>query len=307
VTIVKDLLQGEVTVQNYQLDDMVMLRNDGSPTYMLAVVVDDHDMGITHIIRGDDHLTNAFRQKQIYQAMGWSIPEFAHIPLIHDKNGKKLSKREGALGIDAYEDVGYLPEAVINHLLRLGWAHGNDEIISLSEAVELFTLDGVGKAPAKFDMDKLNFINATYLRKYNNETLLKMLKKILHDLSPIVEKRILSGMDGLKNRAHTLLELAEGSKIYIDKFKELDQKSIEILEKFGTTLLPSLKTYCAQLEDWSKDALHNEFEKFANQNQVKLPVIMQLLRASVLGTFAAPGIFEVMSILGKEETLNRLS
>lgn len=305
-TTINDLIQGEITVAHEELDDMIMLRSDGVPTYMLAVVVDDHDMGITHIIRGDDHLTNAFRQKQIYDAMGWEVPQFAHIPLIHDKSGRKLSKREGALGVDTYEALGYLPQAVINHLLRLGWSHGDTEIISLEEAVKLFSLDNVGKSPARFDMDKLNFINAHYMRSMPNKELFALLKDRLERLPDEILQRIEKGLDGLKQRSSTLVELAENAQIYVSKRAELDDKSKEILSKIEPSLLSAVQAKIRTQSDYSKDALHNAFEGVAAEHNVKFPVIMQTLRAILLGTFAAPGVFEVMEVLGKEECVKRV-
>ncbi len=306
-TTIHDLIQGDITVNHHELDDMILLRSDGTPTYMLAVVVDDYDMKVTHIIRGDDHLTNAFRQKQIYDAMGWEVPEFAHIPLIHDKNGRKLSKREGALGVDAYENLGYLPEAVVNHLLKLGWSHGDQEIFSMEEAIQLFNLESVGKSPARFDLDKLNFINAHYMRALDNSTLFAKLKPFLQqDLSTEILARIERGLDGLKQRSSTLRELAENAQIYVAKKLEMDEKSKEILSKLGPALLKEIKVLIKEVTSFDKESLHQVFEHLAQTNGLKFPLIMQSLRALLLGTFAAPGIFEVMEILGKEECLRRL-
>jgi glutamyl-tRNA synthetase len=302
-TIVKDLILGEIKVENHELDDMVLLRSDGTPTYMLAVVVDDHDMNITHIIRGADHLTNAFRQKQIYEMMGWIIPEFAHIPLIMDKDGSKLSKRKGALAIDGYKQLGYLPEAVLNHLLRLGWGHGNDEIISVKQAIEWFDLGGVGQSPAKFDIDKLNHINAHYLRAMDNRELFALLNL---QVSQAIADRIVLGMDGLKNRAHTLVELTESASIYIAKKEVLDQKSQDILASGGKELLAQLQPVLAGINDWSLHNLQEVMSAYAQTNAIKPALIMQSLRAGVLGTFASPAIYEVLAVLGKEETLRRL-
>jgi glutamyl-tRNA synthetase len=306
-TAVKDLIQGEITVSNSELDDMILLRSDGTPTYMLAVVVDDYDMKVTHIIRGDDHLTNAFRQKQIYLAMGWQVPEFAHIPLIHDKHGRKLSKREGALGVDTYEKLGYLPEAVVNHLLKLGWSYGDQEIFNMGEAIRLFNLDSIGKSPARFDMDKLNFINAHYMRAMDNHALFEKLKTFLDSNLPMnILAMIKKGMDGLKQRSCTLVELAENARIYISKKAELDEKSKDILSKIDDAFIAEIKAAIHDAEAFDKDNLHQLFEKFAQNKGVKFPFIMQSLRALLLGTFAAPGIFEVMEVLGKDECLNRI-
>jgi glutamyl-tRNA synthetase len=306
-TFIHDEILGDITVSNEEIDDMVLLRADGTPTYMLAVVVDDHDMGITHVIRGDDHLTNAFRQKQIYEAMGWDMPKFAHIPLIHDKNGKKLSKREGALGIDAYEQEGYLPQAVVNHLMRLGWGYQDKEIISTEEAVEWFTLEGVGKSPAKFDKDKLNHINSYYIKSSSNEELMtKIIDRLPKGVSDQALRRIKAGMNSLKQRANTLIALTAMAEIYIDKRTEPDIKCKEIMEKGGTEILPELINLLKAQENWDMTNLQNICEKFAQSKNLKPSLIMQMLRATVLGTFNAPSIFEIIEILGKDDTLKRI-
>ncbi len=303
-TVIKDLIQGEITVDNTELDDMIMLRSDGTPTYMLAVVVDDHDMGITHIIRGDDHLTNAFRQKQIYIAMGWNVPEFAHIPLILDKEGKKLSKRKGALGIFEYRNMGYLPEAVNNHLLRLGWGHGDDEIIPMDKAIEWFDLDHCGKSGARFDIDKLNFINAHYMRNMDEAKLFEMVASSFSN--PVVLQRIKLGLSGLKSRAHTLKEIIDGAQIYVAKATELDDKSKEVLANGGKELLGELKVVLNELEVWNHDAIKEACAKLTEAQGKKPSAAMMALRAGVVGTFTSPAIFEVMEVLGKEEVLMRL-
>lgn len=304
-TIVNDLIQGKIEVQNSELDDMVLLRSDGTPTYMLAVVVDDFDMKITHIIRGDDHLTNAFRQKQIYEAMGWKVPEFAHIPLIHDKEGKKLSKRKGAISIAEYKRLGYLPEAVCNHLLRLGWSHGDDEIITMLQAEMWFDLEHVGKSPAKFDQDKLNFINSQYIKNTANESLFDLLV----GFNPKITKhkaRILKGLDGLKPRATTLVDLAAACNIYIAKNTELDEKSHQTLASGGKELLEEFSKVLHKHQDWTKDSLQKLGEEFMASKGQKPSLLMMALRAGVLGTFNAPGVYEVMEVLGKDEVLERL-
>ena len=211
-TVIADLVQGNVTVDNRQLDDMVMLRSDGTPTYMLSVVVDDHDMGISHVIRGDDHLNNAARQMQIFRAMDWPVPAFAHIPLIHGPDGAKLSKRHGAMGVEAYRDQGYLPEAVRNYLLRLGWGHGDAEIVPTARAIELFDLDGVGRGPARFDKVKLDSLNGHYIRQSDDARLVELIVPRLGAALGAPERgRLAAAMPGLKDRAKTLAELAEGA------------------------------------------------------------------------------------------------
>ncbi len=306
-TTIGDIIQGNITVNHNELDDMVLLRSDGTPTYMLAVVVDDYDMKVTHIIRGDDHLTNAFRQKQIYDAMNWKAPEFAHIPLIHDKTGKKLSKREGAMGVDTYEALGYLPEAVVNHLLRLGWSHGDQEIFSIEEAIDAFTLEAVGKSPARFDIDKLKFINAHYMRALEEDVLFEELIPYLQDeLGERVLSMIKHGLGGLKQRSSTLVELAENAQIYVGKRSQLDEKSKEVLDKLDPDLSREICELIKDTQEFDKESLHNVFEALAVSKGIKFPFIMQSLRAMLLGTFAAPGIFEVMEVLGQDECLIRI-
>jgi glutamyl-tRNA synthetase len=306
-TVVEDAVRGRVAVQNVELDDMILLRSDGSPTYMLAVVVDDFDMGVTHVIRGDDHFTNTFRQKQIIEAMGWPVPKYAHLPLIHGSDGAKLSKRHGALGVQAYKEMGYLPEAIKNYLLRLGWSHGDEEIFTLERMIELFELDGLGKSPSRFDINKLNSINAHYINQTDNFRLLELVLPHVGKVENIHMERILKGMDGLKARAATLLELAEGARIYIEKRKELDDKSVKVLEQGGKELLVEIKPILANIENWTEVEIERSCNEFASQKGIKPSQVMQALRAGVLRTFAAPSVFEVISILGKEEVLNRLS
>lgn len=306
---INDKVQGIVTVQNSQLDDMVLLRADGTPTYMLSVVVDDHDMGITHIIRGDDHLTNAFRQYHIYTAMGWEVPTFAHIPLIHGSDGAKLSKRHGATSADAYRDLGFLPEAMKNYLLRLGWAHGDDEIISEAQAIEWFSLEGIGRSPARFDTVKLQNLNGHYIRLADNQRLLALIKpavetQIGYALKPYQEKNILQGMDGLKERAKTLVELAESSIIYIQPLSR-DEKSIALMTieniQHLKNLVPKLKT-C----EFRHDELEAILRISADEFGLKLGQLAAPLRVAITGRSVSPSLFEVMSILGKEESIKRI-
>lgn len=305
-TVVHDLILGEITFDNSTLDDMVLLRSDGTPTYMLAVVVDDHKMGITHIIRGDDHLTNAFRQTHIYKALDWKVPEFAHIPLIHDKNGRKLSKREGALGVENYIELGYLSSAVFNHLLRLGWSHGDEEIISVSQAKKWFDLAHIGKSPARFDIDKLNFINAHYMRALSDDELMQELEPFLEKGIPGQSIQMIKrGLPGLKLRANTLRELAYAALIYVRKQEHMDEKSQEIIAKLDAGLKQQIIQGFDAVRNWTKEGLHDYYEQLAQQNNLKLPAFMQPLRAILLGTFAAPGIFEVMEVLGKDECKKR--
>ncbi len=303
-TVVHDKVQGSVTVKNSELDDMILLRSDGTPTYMLAVVVDDHDMGVTQVIRGDDHLTNTFRQLMIYDAMGWTAPSFAHIPLIHGSDGAKLSKRHGALGVDAYRDMGYLPEAIRNYLLRLGWGHGDDETISTQQAIEWFDLDGVGKSPSRFDFAKLENLNGHYLREAEDARLVDL---VASGLDAIAHDRLMRGMKGLKQRAKTLIELKESASIYTTaRPLPMDAKASELLGKGGREILTAIAPSLESLSDWNHSAIEQLCRTFGEASGQKLGAIAQPLRAALSGKTVSPPIFEVMEILGKEETLGRL-
>ncbi len=304
-TTVNDKVQGTVTVKNSELDDMILLRSDGTPTYMLAVVVDDHDMGVTQIIRGDDHLTNTFRQLMIYDAMGWTAPSFAHIPLIHGADGAKLSKRHGALGVDAYRDMGYLPEAVRNYLLRLGWSHGDEEIIPADKAIEWFDLDTVGKSPSRFDFAKLENLNGHYIREADNARLIGLIYPGI-DKASLSYSRLLSGMNGLKQRAKTLIELKEAASIYvIARPLAFEPKATEILDK-GKDILKAVLPLVEAISNWNHTEIEQTCRTHAETTGQKLGAIAQPLRAAVTGKSVSPGVFEVMEILGKEETLGRL-
>lgn len=312
-TVIKDLVQGEVTVGNDQLDDMVLLRADGTPTYMLSVVVDDHDMGVTHVIRGDDHLTNAFRQYQLYLAFGWEVPAFAHIPLIHGPDGAKLSKRHGALGVEAYRDMGYLPEALCNYLLRLGWGHGDHEIISIAQAIEWFDLDGVGKSASRFDFAKLENLNGVYLREGDGERLTELVcaRMAAEDGQAPDESaaaRLRLGIDGLKVRAKTLIELAESARVYTNQRPlTYNAKAQKVLTEEAVARLAAVRPLLEALESWDEAAIEQAVRDFADSAEVKLGNVAQPLRASITGSNVSPGIFEVMSILGKDECLSRIS
>jgi glutamyl-tRNA synthetase len=311
-TVVRDLVQGEVRKANAELDDMVLLRGDGTPTYMHSVVVDDHDMAITHVIRGVDHLTNTFRQMQLYGAMGWTLPQFAHIPLIHGADGAKLSKRHGAVGVEAYRDMGYLPEAMRNYLLRLGWAHGDDETIDTTQAIAWFDLDAVGRSASRFDTAKLDNLNGHYMRAADNERLVALiLPRIEAALGYAVDAtgkgRLLRGMNGLKQRARTLVELADSAMIYVRmRPLALDQKAQAVLTPEARSTLSYSVDILTKLTEWSAPALEQTDRTIAEQRGLKLGQVAQPKRAALTGSTTSPPIYEVMEVLGREETLARL-
>lgn len=304
-TTIHDSVQGAVTVQNSQLDDMILVRSDGTPTYMLAVVVDDHDMGITHIIRGDDHLTNAFRQRKIYEAMGWTTPEFSHIPLIHGQDGAKLSKRHGALGVDAYEAMGFLPEALRNYLARLSWAHGDDEIFSTQQAIEWFDGSCIGKSAARFDTVKLTSLNGHYIQESSNERLVQLLAHHHPDLDDLQKDRILRGMDGLKQRAKTLLELWENAQIYVwDTPTTYTEKASAFLA--DKEFLAAAWHSMSNVHIWEETTLHAWAKDYAETNGIKLGDLAQPLRAALTGSTVSPSVFEVAAIIGRQLTEKRI-
>jgi glutamyl-tRNA synthetase len=307
-TVIEDLVQGSVRTANEQLDDMVLLRADGTPTYMLSVVVDDHDMGVTHAIRGDDHLTNAFRQTQLFRALGWEPPRYAHIPLLHGSDGAKLSKRHGA-----YREMGILAEAMRNYLLRLGWSHGDDEIISTEQAIAWFDLEGVGRSPARFDMEKLSSVNAHYLRHSPDARLAKLATPELaarlgRPLDAEQTERLERGMAGLKERAKTVLELAGNAYFYVaDRPLTPDSKAAKLLgEGEARANLAELANALEGLDDWSEPALEDAVRAFAEAKGLKLGRIAQPLRAALTGSTTSPGIFEILLILGPNEALARI-
>lgn len=308
-TVIRDLVQGEIRVKNSELDDLVMLRGDSTPTYMLAVVVDDFDMGVTHIIRGDDHLTNAFRQKVIYEAMSWKVPEFAHIPLIHGPDGAKLSKRHGATSVIDYKAMGYLPESMRNYLLRLGWSHGDSEIISDIDAAAWFDLAHVGKSPSRFDFAKLKSVNKHYIKEKNDEELLKIVAEFLPKKpSKTEEEKFLKVIKFAKERAHVLNELAKSLEIYFDNFSanfsEEDQKIIT--EK--KSLIADLAKIFVDLNDWTHDGIKNSLNEFATAKALKIKDFGPLLRIILTFTsVSAGGIFDVVEILGKAEVERRIA
>jgi glutamyl-tRNA synthetase len=317
-TVVDDQVQGRVVWQNENLDDLVLLRSDGTPTYMLAVVVDDHDMGVTHIIRGDDHLNNAARQTQIYRALGWGVPVMAHIPLIHGADGAKLSKRHGALGVDAYRAMGYLPVAMRNYLVRLGWSHGDQEIFSTEEMIAAFDLAQIGRSAARFDFAKLESLNGHYIRTTDDDVLVAEIVRLLPylpggnalaaKLTPELEAKLRTAMPSLKERAKTLNELIESARfLYADRPLALDAKAAAVLTADARTLLADLVPDLAKLPTWTPELTEQAVRSFAEARAVKLGAVAQPLRAAVTGRVTSPGIFEVLHLLGKDETIARLS
>ena len=311
VTTIRDHVQGEVTVSNAELDDRVILRADGTPTYNLSVVVDDHDMGVTHVIRGDEHLNNAFLQTRLYEALDWPVPEFAHVPLIHGPDGTKLSKRHGALGVAAYRDMGYLPEALRNYLLRLGWSHGEDEIISTEDAIRWFDLDAIGRAPARFDFAKLGNLNGHYIRQADDERLVGLvaaeLEKMLgRTLGRIDCDRLRRAMPELKLRPKTLVELAQNARFLVAERPVIaDAKAAKLLTSEARERLAALMPVLAN-RAWRAAALEETVRAFAAESGLQLGAIAQPLRAALTGSVASPGIFFVMEVLGPDETLTRI-
>ena len=303
---IEDRVQGSVTVQNAELDDLVLLRSDGTPTYMLAVVVDDHDMGVTHVIRGDDHLNNAFRQLPIYKAMDWAEPVYAHIPLIHGSDGAKLSKRHGAVGIEAYGDeMGILPEALDNYLLRLGWGHGDAEIIAREDAVKWFDLAAVGKAPSRFDLKKLENLNGHYIREADDARLAELVatRMGVEDV-PLLT----AAMPSLKPRAANLNELAEGARfLFAIRPLSLDEAATGLLDEKARHILFSVHTALDAVHNWDTELLEDAVRKVAEAEGVKLGQVAQPLRAALTGRKTSPGIFDVLSVLGREESLGRIA
>ena len=316
-TAIEDQVQGRVVWQNENLDDLVLLRSDCTPTYMLAVVVDDHDMGVTHIIRGDDHLTNAARQTQIYDALGWSVPVMAHIPLIHGPDGSKLSKRHGALGVDAYRAMGYLPAAMRNYLVRLGWAHGDQEIFSTAEMVAAFDLPQIGRSPARFDFAKLESLNGHYMRQTGDADLLAEIERVLPHiaggpelaakLTPELRDKLIAAMPGLKERAKTLVELVKGARFIVaDRPLPLDDKASALLTPEARKLLGGIAEELSAIEPWTAEATEQAVRAFAERHGVKLGSVAQPLRAALTGRPTSPPIFDVLAVLGKDESLGRL-
>src|SRR5947207_7968672 len=313
-TVIEDQVQGRVVWQNENLDDLVLLRSDGTPTYMLAVVVDDHDMAVTHVIRGDDHLTNAARQRQIYDALGWPVPVMAHIPLIHGPDGSKLSKRHGALGVEAYRAMGYLPVALRNYLARLGWSHGDQEIFSTEELIQAFDLPAIGRSPARIDFAKLESINGHYIRQSDDQSLLRELEGVLNylpngsaiqgKLNDTTRARLLKAMPGLKERAKTLLDLIDGAHfIFADRPLALDAKASALATPETREMVGKLKAVLHAVSPWTVETTETAVRTFAETNGLKLGAAAQPLRIALTGRTTSPGMFEVLARLGRDECL----
>jgi glutamyl-tRNA synthetase len=307
-TIVHDKLQGDVIVQNAHIDDMVLLRGDGTPTYMLAVVVDDHDMQVTHIIRGDDHLTNASRQQIIYEAMGWDIPVMVHIPLIHGPDGAKLSKRHGALGADQYKEMGYLPEALCNYLLRLGWSHGDDEYISREQAIEWFNIEHLGKSPSRLDFDKMRNMNAHYIRQLSDDEITAIIAAGIPNLSDKSLANIKLAINEIKPRAELIVDLVNLANLYLDHAKiNISKDAEEIIAGCDNALIKAVINTLENITDYSSNIIQEAFSNLAKEKGLKLGEIMKYVRALVAGCKDSPSMFHMLAIIGKDEALRRVS
>jgi glutamyl-tRNA synthetase len=317
-TVIEDQVQGRVVWQNENLDDLVLLRGDGTPTYMLAVVVDDHDMGVTHIIRGDDHLINAARQKQIYDALGWQVPNMSHIPLIHGPDGSKLSKRHGALGVDAYRALGYLPAALRNYLVRLGWSHGDQEIFTTEEMIAAFDLPAIGRSAARFDLAKLENLNGYYIRHTDDQCILTMFEDVLDHvpdgaklkakLNDTTRAQLLQAMPSLKERAKTLIELINGAYfIFADRPIQIEAKAAALLTPENRALIGRVRGALEAVKPWNAETTEAAMRSFAEANNLKLGSVAQPLRVALTGRTTSPGIFDVLAVLGREESLARLA
>ncbi len=316
-TVIKDRVQGRVVFANKDLDDLVILRSDGTPTYNLSVVVDDHDMDITHVIRGDDHLTNAARQTQIFKALGWQTPIYAHVPLIHGPDGAKLSKRHGALGVEAYRAMGYLPAALRNYLVRLGWSHGDAEIMSTDEMIQWFDLDAIGRSAARFDFAKLENLNGHYLRVTPDIEIVQRLKALVPELPDGVAlgeridadgwQKLERAMPGLKERAKTLIELLDSASfLFAKRPLTMDEQAAKLLDAAGREMLAALLPRLEDVSPWTLEALEASVRSFADETGRKLGKVAQPLRAALTGRSASPGIFEVLEVLGRDESLARI-
>ena len=313
-SVINDIIQGTIKVSNEEMDDFIILRSDGTPTYMLSVVVDDYDMNVTHIVRGHDHLTNTFRQNIIYEAMKWKKPMTAHIPLIHGPDGSKMSKRHGAIDVEDYKIKGILPDALINYMLRLGWSHGDDEIISLKNAIKWFSLEKIGKSPAKFDNDKLISVNSHYIKELNNNDIIKFLEtyyisKYKLKIDEISIERLKLGLNGIKTRSRDLNQLAEMSLFYCSRFPlSISKKAQKYIKKIDKQIFKDLLIVLSKIEnDFKKQRIEEIISKFLVEKGLKLSDIIQYIRASITGLDVSPRIYDVMEILGYNEVNNRIN
>lgn len=311
-TIIRDLVQGEVRVANAEMDDLILLRSDGTPTYLLAVVVDDHDMGITHVMRGDDHLTNTFRQAMIYRAMGWDLPEFAHLPLIHGPDGAKLSKRHGAQSVVDFREEGILPEALCNYLLRLGWGHGDAEVLDREEQIKLFDMDGIGRSPSRMDYVKLSHLNGIWMRRADDERLTALVMQRLEqrddlDHDETVRARVLALMPGLKERAKTVVELTDNASFAGLRLPlTITPKAEKHLGEEGRKVLAGLEEKLTALAPFTPEGIDAVLRAFATEHELKLGAVAQPLRAAMTGTTTSPGIDLTLAALGRDEVLARI-
>ena len=306
-TVIDDLVQGRIATANEQFDDLILLRSDGTPTYMLSVVVDDHDMAVTHIIRGDDHMTNAARQAQIYAALGWDVPQFAHIPLIHGPDGAKLSKRHGALGVEAYRNMGYLPEAMRNYLARLGWSHGDDEVFSTAQLIDWFGLEAIGKSPARFDTEKLDNVNAQHLNMADEAALVAEAIAINPALADF-ETQLTAAIPLLKTRATRLPDIAaDAAFLAAQRPIDVDEKLQKHLNEETRPHLQALATALEALDSWTSAEIETVIKAYMDENELKMGKLAPAFRASLVGNSQSPGIFDVLALLGKNEALQRLN
>ncbi|NDB83466.1 MAG: glutamate--tRNA ligase [Alphaproteobacteria bacterium] len=310
-SIISDIVQGEVAVESSTLDDMILLRSDGTPTYMLAVVVDDHDMGVTHIIRGDDHLNNGFRQKMIYEAMNWNIPIMGHIPLIHGPDGAKLSKRHGALGVNSYEEMGYLPEALVNYLMRLGWSHGDEEIITIEKAIEWFDGTHIGKGPTRIDFAKMAYVNSVYLKQKDDEALMDIIrakwKKEEIELDEVTEINLRKALPSIKIRSSLSTDLAELAKLYHrNRIYNIEEGARDIIQNTDPKLMQEICALLESMDCSGEDKISASFKEYALTKDMKLGDLMKIVRGFLTGKTSSPSIFELINIIGKNAAIERI-
>jgi glutamyl-tRNA synthetase len=312
----KDMVKGFISVENTEMDDMILRRSDGTPTYNLAVVVDDHDMGVNHVLRGDDHVNNTPRQILIYRAMGWDVPEFGHVPMILGPDKKKLSKRHGALSVMEYEKMGYLPEAVTNYLARLGWSHGDQELFSMDEMVEMFSTDGLGNSPSVFDLTKFEWVNGQYMQKADPDRLAGLLCDFLtrevgeEEARSVTRDQFAKIAPLLQPRAKSVLDMLEQARPFIvdAAFLPYDEKAVKkFLTEETKPLLSEIAQRMEGLGEFTESALEDVHKQFIEDKDIKFKVIAQPIRVAITGKTQSPGLFETMVVLGKEQTLARIA